>query len=258
MTHVEEHKVLNLELFFESLNFGMVGGSWTKPQIIGGYLWSTMATAADKATQAAIERAKAIAAKFGSVGTVSETDDGSKRKRWDESSEGGKKPRTENTTSKRFWIATSANRPAAHFNSYLTSRFEDLADSMTKNRDELNIYLNGKGSNRPPPPAGMPQEPLHVILEGIPELVDCIDGQVHQLLRAAEQAPLEGVEGEDTRALVDTSAPTGQGLSSYRPASVAQMIGLQPTVAGDGPVIEREISVPNGVSSYVSADTHQL
>ena len=133
---------------------------------------------------------------------------------------------------------------------------------------------------------GMPLEPMHVMLYGAPEFLTTAAPRLEELLAAGERADREGPptpEIEDgthdtskyttsgaltlTRSYYDgptaatrminaaTTTTTSNALSSYKPATVAQLIGTQTDVlgthAGDAKMIEEVMKIPNGIVGFI-------
>ena len=132
----------------------------------------------------------------------------------------------------------------------------------------------------------MPLEPMHVMLYGAPEFLTTAAPRLEELLAAGERADREGPptpELEDgthdpskyttsgaltlTRSYYDgptaatrmitaaTTTATSNALSSYKPATVAQLIGTQTDVlgthAGDAKMIEEVMKIPNGIVGFI-------
>jgi far upstream element-binding protein len=225
----------------------------------------------------ALARAKAIAAKLS--GTATDTSNSNKRSRWglapgtssDAPVGGGgttgsnKRSNTEDgaeKATKRVWISTTEERPAAHFRAYLNPRFPDLLAQLDKDGDvECTMELQGRGSGGKPPLPGMPLEPLHVSLEGTSAQLSQAEALVDSLLQEAETAPVEeeairlDKEAEENKKYQLATVGSNGGTSAYRPASVALLIGqaANPEVhlATDGPWIETSIEVPSGLVGYI-------
>lgn len=165
-------------------------------------------------------------------------------------------------SSKRIWVKSTSERPESHFNSYFSTRLGSIADKI--NREEgldnekdpakiVRIILKGRGSSDKPP-AGVPEEPMHISISGPDTLIAKADILVDSLLVEAEQAPPENVLSENVSnnnlALTTISPP--QQASGYRPATVAQLISGRPGIGGDdGPLIEEEVLVPNGMVGFL-------
>ena len=165
---------------------------------------------------------------------------------------------------KRLWVATSSGRPPSHFLSYLPTRLEELVNqvleengSSESNDKTLSLSLKGRGSSRKPPPPGMPEEPMHVLIRGQPHLVTKVEPLVDSLLTEAEKAPLEVLEPLDSssdnkKTGTSTALTTVSQSSEYRPATVAQLIAQNPNLLEDGEdMLEEQIGVPNGVVGYL-------
>ncbi len=250
----------------------------------------TMAATAT-AAQEAVERAKSIAARLSGESAPTTT---VKRKRWGDAGDAAAttpavaealpglanaakrlKESNEGLFQKRVWVSTS-KKPAAHFVEYLSERLVKLKDdaTATANPDdhEIVIQLKGRGSSKAPPVLGMPEEPLHVFLQGPGAVVSVLEPQVEMLIQEAEEALLlvaDDANEEDaanTRALTDGSdhhPASSSSSTSYKPASVAQLIGqaLVPNAVGGGhygpsngdsvELLEEQIAVPNGVVGFV-------
>ena len=130
-------------------------------------------------------------------------------------------------SSKRIWVKSTSERPESHFNSYFSTRLGSIADKI--NREEgldnekdpakiVRIILKGRGSSDKPP-AGVPEEPMHISISGPDTLIAKADILVDSLLVEAEQAPPENVLSENVSnnnlALTTISPP--QQASGYRP-----------------------------------------
>ena len=95
---------------------------------------------------------------------------------------------------------------------------------------------------------------MHISISGPDTLIAKADILVDSLLVEAEQAPPENVLSENVSnnnlALTTISPP--QQASGYRPATVAQLISGRPGIGGDdGPLIEEEVLVPNGMVGFL-------
>lgn len=259
-----------------------------------------MATTAT-AAQEAVERAKSIAARLSgdanaSTATTTSTTTTAKRKRWGDAGDAAttstaatatdevlpglanaakKLKDSEGSVQKRIWVSTS-KKPAAHFVAYLSERLVALKENASTNQEDLShivMQLKGRGSSKDPPVPGMPEEPLHVFLQGSATVVTNLEPQIELLIQEAEEALLleddAADESNQTALLTDGSDhPTTSGTSSssgYKPASVAQLIGqaLVPNAVKNGgghygpngaesvELLEEQIAVPNGVVGFV-------
>jgi KH domain len=186
---------------------------------------------------------------------------------------------------RRVWVAAmlTEERPAAHFVAYCHRHFPDVLSKVnTKQQDAINsnddtatnkspdkddlvsIEFKGKGASEKPPILGMPEEPLHVHIHGPKLLVDQAELMVDDLLEQAKTAPIEddainarlAAEGALTVLSGGSSMPI-QSTSSYRPASVAQLIGQanipmeQRLLDANAVLIEETIGVPNGIVGFI-------
>jgi far upstream element-binding protein len=162
---------------------------------------------------------------------------------------------------KRVWIKTSRDRPESHFYSYFHDRLPRITETMYQQagnsedaKDEVSkvsILLKGRGSSNVPPPPGQPEEPMHVLIIGPESLIDRVDPLVDDLMFEAERAPPENIgelSSDPNSALTVTPS---QSLSSYRPATVAQLLNQNALALPGGNIIEEEILVPNGIVGYL-------
>lgn len=225
----------------------------------------------------ALARAKAIAAKLAggstTTGAAAATTT-AKRSRWGVTPEDDPVPKkaktvAEEKVSKRLWISTTEERPTAHFRAYLQRQFPALLSQINATKDDhlCAIELQGRGSGGKPPLPGMPLEPLHILLEGTSRQLSQAEPLVENLLQDAEEAPIEEQaiqeekEAEENKkyaivAVAPANGGTGS-LSSYRPASVALLIGQANNPdAHDAhnngrPWIETSINVPTGLVGFI-------
>jgi transcription antitermination factor NusA-like protein len=188
---------------------------------------------------------------------------------------------TTEPVTRRIWAPTSSERSEVHFFSYLSPRLPNLpAEIISKvyphaasaedggDSREVKIELKGRGSSKNPPPPGMPEEPMHILITGVPDVVNMAEIMVESLLAEAESSPVEvpdptslknetpsgtdHAEGGMSTAI--TTIPTRNSTSGgYRPATVAQLIANAPTgLAGvNADALEEKIGVPNGVVGYL-------
>ena len=168
-----------------------------------------------------------------------------------------KRPKEEALDTKRIWVSTSEIRPSRHFVLFLRDKLSSVCEKYKIAPDSaLSISLKGKGSSTAPPIPGMPEQPLHVLVEGTKQEIDIVDTEIDVLLREAEQAaPLASAEDEEvdnSQALTAVGRCSGNGNhDSYRPASVAQMIGQAALPAATADWISSEVQVPNGVVGFI-------
>lgn len=245
---------------------------------LAGKMNSNSTTSAEEA----LARAKAIAAKLSggkavtsavctktmpaSSSTISSVSNNkrSNSSRWGMTPTGtvSSKRVTAEKVTKRIWISTTEERPAAHFRAYLNRHIEQIVSQISK-EDNANftIELRGRGSAGKPPLPGMPLEPLHIWIEGVSSQLSQAEPLVESLLQQAEEAPIdEEAVRQENEAVKNTkyqlvSVGTNGGTSAYRPASVALLIGQANnpnTVANpDEPWIETAIQVPTGLVGYI-------
>ena len=204
----------------------------------------------------------------------------------------------------RVWIKTSKERPARHFVEFLQDKLQQQLqqhqqqqqqndDDNKQNNSKQNnnkqnaipmiqqLKLAGRGAPGEAPTPGMPQQPLHVVIQGTDKaIVEQVETAVEVLLQQAEEAvvtvPLDDEnenddenddENKNDRALALTGGSysyygntTGSSAAStYRPASVAQLIGqanLPSAVGGDGMMntadwVQGTVQVPGGVVGFI-------
>ena len=185
---------------------------------------------------------------------------------------------------KRVWItSTSKDRPAWHYVTYMSPKFPDLATQAQKehgngddsSKTKVEIKFKGRGSSRQPALPGIPEEPLHVFLEGPEEMVEAAETMVEDLLQEAERAEVtvdvtQEEEFQNDPSIAEAAAHSmndqqlalmanaggGGAGGHYRPASVAQLIGQthQAHNAANIPMTEWEsedLQVPNGVVGFI-------
>ena len=165
-----------------------------------------------------------------------------------------KRVNTGASISKKVWIPVD-EYPGYNFIGLL------IGPGGSKQRELINqsggnvkISIRGKGSsssnNNDVP--GKPEEPLHVLLEGIQENVDKAEKLVSDLLNDPEKAQ---AEKDRQLALVNSAKNETGGTSSYTPKPVAQLLGLNGAghygpVAG-AEVIEEKIGIPNSFVGFI-------
>lgn len=186
------------------------------------------------------------------------------------------------TISKRMWISTSTNRPAAHYVNFMKDELEETPKHLSVNEGEgekVLCTLEGRGSGSKPPTPGMPLEPLHVLLQASSQsLLTRAELLVDDLLQRAEEATVHPdliaaaaanevkmfgeSDGEKKRisassslALATIQDPSMKSSStSYKPASVAQLIGQVNhggSVADSTEWLEETVQVPVGVVGFI-------
>jgi len=188
----------------------------------------------------AIQRAQAVAAKLREE---------AKRKasRWDaaNTSEANKKPKHFAVT-KRIWIQSTKERSPAHFAMYLREHLPHLSAAQAQ------FTLAGRGSSLEPPPPGMPQQPLHVIVEGDTESAAThAEGLLEGLLQQARTAEVLAEDTEDlSQALTKTTTDSTTTTLTYKPASVAQLIG-QAGISGETNWMDDTLQVPQSAVGFL-------
>lgn len=182
--------------------------------------------------------------------------------------------------SKRMWITTSAYRPATHFVNFMKDELELVAQKLGINKDngeKAIATLEGRGSGGKPPMPGMPLEPLHIFLQASSKsLLTRIEMFCDDLLQRAEEATVhpdlisaaaaeEARNGESNEERKKTVASTSLALAtiqdpstlhssnaSYKPASVAQLIGQVNNGGAEGGAwYEENVPCPVGVVGFV-------
>jgi len=241
-------------------------------------------TAASPPALASVTAAEAVAAALaaGSSSSHYGPPDGKKSKTGEDGQE-------EDRIEKRIFCPVTKEKPAAHFVSYLRRHLPDVVSSVHremgaaaeeedgKKKDGsskvLTIELDGRGASSKPPVPGMPEPRLHAFLSGTKDAIQRAVPSVEQLMIDAGEAEVEvsimteddpvdsaaaaaaagGSDGGyNALALVSTGAG-GALTGSYRPASVAMMIGgghMVPDVGGPG-AVEETIGVPHGVVGFI-------
>jgi transcription antitermination factor NusA-like protein len=215
----------------------------------------------------ALERAKMIAARLTGADPTSSSEGSSSRKRsrWGLTAEEPQAPlemarlvaaklsstvqskpnEADETIQKRIWIKTTRERPPKHFRLFLEDKLQYPG---------VTVELQGRGASDQPPLPGVPEQPLHIVLSGSDKtLIDQVDLSLDVLLQQAEQEP-PLVPPEDPDAIVDQSralAVVRNASSSYRPASVAQLIGQANLPTDGGDWIDEDVLVPNGVVGFI-------
>lgn len=151
---------------------------------------------------------------------------------------------------RRVWVSTST-KPASHFMLYL-SQDDKLAAIAAQLHSSLKIELKGRGSSRNPPLPGMPEEPLHVMIEGDASVLANAETMVEDLLRQAEAAPLLQDAIEPASSTLNNQQAPSSSAPGYTPAPVAALIHGQPSSGGVPlQMLEEQIGVPNGVVGFI-------
>jgi far upstream element-binding protein len=217
------------------------------------------------AAEDAVAKAKAIAAKLsGSAAPIVNALDvaaaaeaalayaglggGEKRKRWGDApvaAADDAAKRTKHEAQKRIWISQTT-KPASHYRLYWQQH--GLAIGRQVSAGEIALSLQGRGSSTTPSLPGMPEQPLHLLIEG-PTMEACENAEplVEALFIAkADQAETMVDNGGD----VPGGAP---GTADYSPAPVSSIIqgGGDHYGGGGGATLEEQIGVPNGVVGFI-------
>jgi far upstream element-binding protein len=183
-------------------------------------------------------------------------------------------------TEKRLWVmSTSSEKPISHFVAFLTPKLLEIEQAINQEMAEhkpettakdakFAIQLRGRGSSRPPPLPGTPELPLHIMLLGLPDAITRAEPIVEPLLFDAENAPLEQPLPETEEQLqlqqqqqqqqqqqisYEGALTVSRNGSSYRPTSMAQLLGQGDTLATiqGGQGLEEDVRVPNGVVGFI-------
>ena len=245
-------------------------------------------SSAPASAEEAARKAREIAAKLmGRAPSDDSSSPSNKRKRWgaavssDATSDilgmdamAKKLKQEKEPVQKRLWItAVSRERPAWHYVTYMGPKHEEIIQKVKASHPEeegkLTIIFKGRGSSRQPALPGIPEEPLHVFVEGPAPLAEAAEMEIELLLQQAEKAEVTidiAYEEELARnaaanashhaqlALTNSAHNGNSADASYRPATVAQLIGGNAAAAaltplGDWP--SEEIQVPNGVVGFI-------
>lgn len=197
----------------------------------------------------ALDVAKAAEAALASAGLSSTPADGTtKRKRWgvaptDEND--AKKAKQEHAAQRRLWINTS-NKPASHYRLYWNMHGASLSNQISAG--DIALSLHGRGSSLTAALPGIPEQPLHLLIEG-PSTEACENAErllEDLFLAKAEQAATM----VDDNAQAPGSAPAA-GVGGYQPAAVTAMIHDNGMQNAAGQMMEEQIGVPNGVVGYI-------
>jgi far upstream element-binding protein len=156
---------------------------------------------------------------------------GSKRKRWgvpgDDTNDSSKKLK-EATHSKRIWVSTET-KPPSHFAAYFAMYPTDL-DAILSQAPGVTIELKGRGSHSSTVLPGMPEEPMHIMIEGDDiEAVTLAESLMEGLMNKMIQHEL----------LVDEHAVANDGYSDLA------LTGHAVTM------LEEQIGIPNGVVGFI-------
>lgn len=194
-------------------------------------------------------------------------------------------------SSKRIWVPTSRQKPETHFSSFLVDRLPELLalinDKECVGGEQNKLELSGRGASTIQV-LGMPLEPMHVMIHGSEPFIAKAAPRLEELLAEGERADREGPppehlpdgnevdEKEDKysyssaltliRPYYQGNSTTGRSSqSSYKPATVAQLISNNPDVLGEmcsgadgAELLEEMIKIPNGVVGFVVSELNQM
>ena len=184
--------------------------------------------------------------------------DSNKRARTDTSAPGGDS--SSGRVTKKIWIPSDKNPGYNYVGLLIGPGGSKQRELVAQSGGQVKISIRGKGSSQKMDSIpGMPEEPLHVLLEGTQECVDKAEVLVRELLENTEAA-----DKEKARQLGTLNHTEGGGdkaasssSSSYTPKPVAQILGQ---MAGSTPLsaygsaeqqVEEKIGVPNGVVGFI-------
>jgi far upstream element-binding protein len=163
---------------------------------------------------------------------------------------------------KKIWIPSDKNPGYNYVGLLIGPGGSKQRELVAKSGGQVKISIRGKGSTQKMDSIpGMPDEPLHVLLEGTQECVDKAEVLVRELLENSEAADAE--KARQLGSLNEGGAGGGGGdkpaaTSSYTPKPVAQILGQ---MAGSTPLsaygaapeqqVEEKIGIPNGVVGFI-------
>jgi far upstream element-binding protein len=179
--------------------------------------------------------------------------DSNKRARTDG---GGGVGATDGRATKKIWIPSDKNPGYNYVGLLIGPGGSKQRELVAQSGGQVKISIRGKGSSQKMDSVpGMPDEPLHVLLEGSQECVDKAEILVRELLENSEAA-----DKEKSRQLgsLNEGGDKPAASSTYTPKPVAQILGQ---MAGSTPLsaygsapeqqVEEKIGVPNGVVGYI-------
>eukprot|EP00984_Skeletonema_dohrnii_P003666 scaffold1263_cov134-Skeletonema_dohrnii-CCMP3373.AAC.2 len=158
---------------------------------------------------------------------------------------------------KKIWIPSDKNPGYNYVGLLIGPGGSKQRELVAQSGGQVKISIRGKGSSQKMDSVpGMPDEPLHVLLEGSQECVDKAEVLVRELLENTEAADKE--KARQLGSLNEGGDGTKPATSSsYTPKPVAQILGQ---MAGSTPLsaygsaeqqVEEKIGVPNGVVGYI-------
>lgn len=172
--------------------------------------------------------------------------DSSKRARTDGGGGGGSYEST-----KKIWIPSDKNPGYNYVGLLIGPKGSKQRELVASSGGNVKISIRGKGSStKDAPVPGMPEEPLHVLLEGKTENVDRAEILVRELLEDSDAA-----DKEKARQLGSMN-PNEEGGAGYTPKPVAQILAGSSALSAYGPgagetQVEEKIGVPNGVVGFI-------
>jgi hypothetical protein len=209
--------------------------------------------AATSSSVNALDVANAAEAALAAAGIqTSSADDSGKRKRWadgpSDESDPSKKAKTYEAE-KRLWISTD-QKPASHYRLYWGLHGESITRQVSAG--EIGLILQGRGSSTTPALPGIPESPLHLLIQG-PSVEACenVVPLLEELfVKKADQAETMVDESESQANAVQSGTATGSG--GYRPAPVAALIHNNGMPVHDSStLLEEQIGVPNSIVGFI-------
>lgn len=157
---------------------------------------------------------------------------------------------------KKIWIPSDKNPGYNYVGLLIGPGGSKQRELVAQSGGQVKISIRGKGSSQKMDSVpGMPEEPLHVLLEGTQECVDKAEVLVRELLENTEAADKE--KARQLGSLNEGGGDKPASSSSYTPKPVAQILGQ---MAGSTPLsaygsaeqqVEEKIGVPNGVVGFI-------
>eukprot|EP00804_Cyclotella_cryptica_P000660 CCRYP_014682-RC/>CCRYP_014682-RC protein AED:0.11 eAED:0.11 QI:329/1/1/1/0.6/0.5/6/1507/468 len=168
-----------------------------------------------------------------------------------------KRPRTAGTyeCTKKLWIPSDRNPGYNYVGLLIGPGGSKQRELVAASGGDVKISIRGKGSSsKESHVPGMPEEPLHVLLEGSTECVTKAEVMVRELLEDSEAA-----DKEKARQLSIVHDSTDGATAGYTPKPVAQILGLgtgSTPASAYGPQpgeeqVEEKIGVPNGIVGLI-------
>ena len=162
-----------------------------------------------------------------------------------------------NDAVKKIWIPSDRNPGYNYVGLLIGPGGSKQRELIASSGGHVRISIRGKGSNSKGGGddivPGMPEEPLHVLLEGNKDSVDRAEKLVRELLENSEAADLE--KAKQLGSMKDPDGAVAPG--GYTPKPVAQILGQTGAIGQYGPpadaesTLEEKIGIPNGVVGFV-------